>query len=190
MEMMMKKRIVIIGLCILWLGVVCGTAHAQSLELKRFHVSLSGGFGLPKIPFSHFRTPISVLGGTALNMRLFDNWLVQVDGYALYTFNMGTASGEGGELKFNVAWATFDLLRHLRGVYRHSNFILAGVGRYHLMQQFESQKDDLNTTGICLGLVDWRHWKRFSMVTEIRWHLLFDPSPQPQILSITLGILL
>jgi len=187
---MMKKRIVFIGLWLLWLGVLCGTAHAQSSELRRFHVNLSGGFGLPKIPFSHFRTPISVLGGTGLNFRLFDNWLVQANGYALYTFNMGTAHGEGGELKFNVAWATFDILRRLRGVYRHSNFILAGVGQYHLMQQFESQEDNLNTTGICLGLVDWRHWTRFSMVTEIRWHLLFDPSPQPQILSITLGILL
>ena len=186
----MKKRstIVIIGLTFSMICFERGIAQIQ--DYKDFHASLSVGFGLPKVPFSHFRTPFSVLGGGAVNLRIIGRWHIQANGYGLHTFNLGTASGGDGELKFDVVWGSLDIFRQLRGVYRHSNFLLAGAGRYHLIQRFNDSRDDVNTMGICLGLVDWRHFKRWSMVTEIRWHLLFEPDPKPQILTVTLGILL
>lgn len=184
----MRKTIILFS--ILLVLVTLTTSNAQNQSLKRFHVTLSGGFGLPKINYSDFRTPVSILGGAGLNLRVLQNWSIQADGYALKTYSLGTGSGRDLDIKFNLMWGSFAILRHLRGVYQHENFILAGIGRYHLNQVFTERKDELNTMGASLGMVDWRHWQRWSMVTEIRWHILFEPDPKPQVLTITIGILL
>lgn len=186
----MNKRTITIGIMLIFCFLLHTQGRAQASQSRRFHAIVTAGFGLPRIPYSHFRTPVSVLGGGALNCRLFGRLYVQGNANALYTFNMGTATGQDSDLKFNLEWASVDLLYHVRGVIKNNNHILAGVGRYHLTQLLETEEDDLMTTGLCLGLVNWRHWMRWSMVTEVRWHLLFEPSSNPQILTVTLGILL
>ena len=186
----MNKRIITIGITLIFCFLLHTQGKAQASQSRRFHAIVTAGFGLPKIPYSHFRTPVSILGGGALNCRMFGRLYVQANAAALYTFNLGTATGNEGDLKFNLQWTSADLLYHVRGVIRTNNLILAGVGRYRLSQRFENEEDDINTTGLCLGLVNWRHWARWSMVTEVRWHLLFEPGSNPQVLTVTLGILL
>ena len=186
----MKRRIGFIRICLLLCCFLTIQGYSQIPQSQRFHTGLSIGFGLPKMPFSHFRMPVSILGGGALNYRLSNKWCVQADGYGLYTFSLGTVTGREGKLRFNLAWVSLDLLRHFRGALQNENFILVGFGYYYLSQQFDDDEDILNTTGFSLGMVDWRHWKRWSMFTEIRWHLLFHPSPKPQVFTVTLGILL
>ena len=186
----MKKRTWYIGACLLLTCFMNVDGYSQVSRMRRFHTGISVGFGLPKMPYSHFRMPVSVEGGAALNFRFANKWLIQVDGYGLHTFNLGSASDLEGELRFDLAWVSFELMRSMRGFLRDENFIVAGIGRYHLSQQFDNDKDNLNTMGISLGVADWRHWQRWSMVSEIRWHLLFDPDPKPQVLTVTFGILL
>jgi hypothetical protein len=186
----MNKRIITVGTTLIFCLVLHTQVKGQASQSRRFHAIVTAGFGLPRIPYSHFRTPVSVLGGCALNCRLFGRLYVQGNAAALYTFDMGTATDQEGDLKFNLEWASVDFLYHVRGVIKSNNHVLAGVGRYHLTQRFGNEEDDLMTTGLCLGMVNWRHWTRWSMVTEIRWHLLFEPSSNPQILTVTLGIFL
>ncbi len=172
------------------MALLVTTVSAQDKQLQRFHATLSGGFGLPKINYSDFRTPVSLLGGAGINLRVLNKWSLQADAYALTTYSLGTGSGRDLDIKFNLMWGSFAILRHLRGVYEHENFVLVSVGRYHISQTIAEREDDLNSMGISLGMVDWRHWERWSMVTEIRWHMLFEPTPKPQVLTITVGILL
>jgi len=156
----------------------------------RAHAGLSVGFGLPKIPISPFRSPISVLGGGSLNFRLSRKIALQCDGFGLYTFDLGTGSSQGGKLRFNLTWISLDVLYHLRGLIRSESFVLAGLGGYHLSQQFDEDETILDTMGFNLGLVHWTHWRRWSGVFEVRWHLLFQPSDSPQVLTVTFGLLL
>ena len=83
------KRVLPFGLFILFCGILVDNTCAQSRQLRWFHAGISAGFGLPKIPFSHFRTPVSVEGGAAMNVRLLNKWLIQLDGYVLHTFSLG-----------------------------------------------------------------------------------------------------
>lgn len=184
----MKRRLTI-GVFILVLATLTNTTYSQTRQFRWLHASLSAGFGLPKIPFSHFRTPVSVEGGAAMNFRLLNKWLVQLDGYVLHTFSLGTASREEGELQFDVNWVSLNIMRSMRRGFRNENFISAGFGKYFLTQQFDNDKEKIETYGISLGIANWTHWTRWSMVSEIRWHLMFDSTPKPQVLTITLGML-
>ena len=156
---------------------------------RRVHVGLSAGIGLPKVPFSQFRAPVSVLGGGAINVRLLRRWVLQLDGYGLTTFSLGRVDEREGELRFNLAWASFDILTHLRGVVNGESFLMAGLGRYHLSQQFNADETVTNTMGINLGLVDWKYRRGWNSSLEIRWHLLFHPSSNPQVLTVTFGVM-
>ena len=187
---MMTNKILIIGFATC--NIVLSNGHCSSgfAQTSGTGIGMTAGFGLPKIPISRFRSPISIVGTGFLNYRPVQKVFLQVTGGALYTFSLGTMDSREGELKFNLIWGSLDAAYHLRGAIRNESFFLMGVGRYHLSQKFDEKETALNTIGINLGLVNWMHRGRFSAVIDIRWHLLFKPSPNPQVATLTLGIIL
>ena len=186
----MRKRQRIITILVLFSFFVVGLCHAQLSEWRRVHAGPQIGFGLPKIPFSEFRAPISVLGGGFVYCHLFHRFGIEASGYGLYTFNLGSPSGRTSELKFNLTWGSVDILYNVRRRLNNRSFIFAGLGQYYLDQQMNEDIENLTTTGLCLGIANWRYGKKIRLVNEIRWHLLFHPDPKPQILTVTLGLLL
>ena len=157
---------------------------------RRIRVGPCVGFGLPKIPISHFRNPISLVGGAAFNCRITNRLVLQLDGEGLTTFSLGTIDQSEGKLRYNQVWSSFDLLYRIKGSIRNESFILIGSGFYHLSQQFDNKEDDINTSGVNLGLVTWMHRGRITRFVDFRWHLLFEPNPNPQVLAVTFGIML
>lgn len=184
----MTKRKCLIGICALSIFFLPGRGLSNS-PIQKTYLGVSIGFGLPKIPISRFRTPISVLGGGFLNYRLGTNMALQLNGYGLYTFSLGTVNAQSGELRFNLLWASMDLQRRLRGVIDEGSFLMAGVGGYRLSQQYDNDEDILNTMGLSIGLSQWKRLRRVTSIFEIRWHLLFHPSPKPQVVTVNFGIM-
>jgi len=188
--MSISKKWFMIGLCLFSVFVLYESILSQNIQMKPFHVSFSGGLGLPKIPFAQFRAPVSVVGGASVNLRFVRKMALQINGFGLRTFNFGTINNRDDRLRFDLAWASVDLLRHISGVISSESFIVFGLGRYHLSQQYEDDQDILSTTGLNIGWINWVYHNRWNSVLEIRWHLLFNPSTHPQVATITFGLLL
>jgi hypothetical protein len=157
---------------------------------SRPHFGLAGGIGLPKIPISHFRTPISFLAGGMIHIPVFAKFGLQVDGYGLTTVSLGTVNNSDAKLTFDLVWGSTALTYQMRGFMESRAAIMAGLGMYRLYQRFDTRKDVLNTLGFNLGLSQWMRPGRRGGFFEIRWHLLFEPSDNPQVLTLTYGILL
>jgi hypothetical protein len=155
---------------------------------KRFYGGLSIGVGLPKIPLSHFRAPVSVLGTGMMHYRLDQKIRLQLEGGGLTTFNLGTASREAGTLTFNFLWSSFDVQWRIMGHIRRESFLSAGPGYYQLNQEFDNDKVNLNTFGVNLGLISWTWKNKWISLFDLRWHLLFKPKNNPQVLTISFGI--
>jgi hypothetical protein len=183
------NRILIITVYFFLMANLCSPLFGQMPMQERLHGGVSVGMGLPKIPFSHFRTPVSLVGSGMLNYRLGRKIGIQLEGGGLTTINLGTAGREQGELKFDFLWSSFDFLWRARGEVRNESFLAGGVGYYHLVQQYDDDKDDLNTMGMNLGLVSWAFRNRWIGIFDVRWHLLFEPSNHPQVLILSFGIL-
>jgi hypothetical protein len=157
---------------------------------QRFHAGLTAGIGLPKVPLSLFRTPVSVLGTGFVNYRIIKKVVLQVDGNGLTTMDLGTVNNRKAELKFDMLWASLNMMIHLSGIYKRESLLLFGMGKYHLSQRYDNDSDDLNTLGINIGFSNWRKNRRWTSVFEIKWHLLFQPSPNPQVFTFVFGIML
>lgn len=187
----MKKRMLILGISV-WLSVVAaetGWSATPPME-RKIHAGLAVGFGLPKISFSQFRTPISVLGGGSVNLRLMNRIVLQAGGYGLHTFSLGKINRQEGELIFDLVWASVDLMYRMRGGFSAESFVLLGGGGYHFTKQFGFDKIIVDTPGLSLGISQWFYRKSWSSVLEIKWHLLFRPSDHPQVLTVTFGLML
>ncbi len=184
------KKWLLVGLFI-GLILVCnenGLSQTQSMKTIRF--GISAGLGLPKIPIAQFRAPISVLGGGSVNIRFVRKMAFQINGYGLHTFSLGTINNRDDQLRFNVVWASADLFRHIGGIISNESFVALGLGQYHLSRQYEDDVDKLNTIGLNIGWISWSYHTRWNSILEVRWHLLFNPSDKPQIVTITFGFLL
>lgn len=148
---------------------------------------LSAGIGLPKIPVSHYRTPISVLGSAMGHVSLIGRFGVQIDGNALTTFSLGSVNQAEGDLQFDLYWGSFALTYRVRGFMDNRSAILAGIGPYDLTQEFDQDREALRTTGVNLGFSNWTVGSAWRGIFEVRWHLLFEPSENPQMLTLTFG---
>lgn len=178
-------------LLLLWLILIfSGNVSSQNIEMKTCRFGISAGVGLPKIPIAQFRAPISILGGGSMNIRFVRKMAFQVNGYGLYTFSLGTMTNRNEKLRFDLAWVSADLLRHIGGVITDESFVALGLGRYSLYRQYENDLDNLNTTGMNIAWISWSYHGKWNSALEIRWHLLFNPSDKPQIVTITFGLLL
>ncbi len=182
-------RILKISTCLFLVSGLYVSLFGQVPMQKRLHVGVSAGVGFPKISYSHFRSPVSLVGNGMVNYRLGRKIGVQLEGGGLITFDLGTAGREKGELKFNFLWSAVDLIWRVRGEVRSESFIAGGIGGYKLLQQYDNDKDDLNTLGINLGLISWTFRNRWTGLFDVRWHLLFEPSNNPQVLTLSFGIL-
>lgn len=155
--------------------------------------ALSGGvqfgFGLPKAPY-RFRMPISVTGGVMLNYQLNDKIQFQSTANTLTSFDLGTIDGKDGDLKFDLNWVNLSGLYKVRGKFSVGSYLLLGAGYYQLNQKFDNSHDKLNTYGFVLGISNNQLSRKVKTVFDLKWHLLFEPSPQPQLLTVTFGILL
>ena len=168
-----------------------------ALQLKAFRTadhsvqsSFAVGIGYPKISLSQFRPPISVVGNAGLHWSPMNKWALETTLYGLKTYSLGTVTGQKATLKFDVWWIGIDAQYQLRGGFDNSNYFCAGLGSYHLNRTLAYEVDRLTTPGLCLGFIThFSHMKRKSAL-EVRWHLLFKPDDQPQILTLTFGILL
>ena len=183
----MFKRVCFLIAVLLFITV---SSQAQNYNTKPVRFGASVGFGLPKIEISHFRTPVSLLGGVMLRVHLFGRFGIQVNGYGLYTISLGSVTEDKGKLRFNVSWVSSDLVYQLRGGLHRESFLSAGGGYYKLHQQFDQRIENYKTPGIGIGLLTCYHRRRLGTMLELRWHLLFEPKSNPQILTITYGILI
>jgi hypothetical protein len=185
----MVKRIISYSICFMYLlSVQQGTAQVNSY--KTIHIGLYAGMGLPRVPFSIYHPPISILGGGMINVQIMRRFLFQLDGLGLYTINLGTLTGEKKEFRYNVYGGSLNLLYAIRRTFSNDTFITIGFDDFFLSQKFDVEEDILTTTGMNLGLVYWKHHERWSGLLELRWHLLFNPTPNPQMLIITFGVLM
>lgn len=171
---------------VLCLLITCMPVFAE----KRIHSGCGAGFGLPKIPLSRYRSPVSITAGLFINYRILNRLAVQTDGGILTTFSLGTVDQTDSPLRYDQWWTSLSCLYRLRGAVRNESFVAAGGGLYHLSQQFDNDEDALYTAGMNLGIVNWHRtgWGRSYL--DVRWHLLFQPSPNPQVLTLTFGIML
>ena len=183
----MRKKLYFV---LLFLFLFSTFASKKIYCASHIRAGFSVGLGLPKIPLSYFRTPFSILGGGHLNYRVNRKLALMGGGYGLYTFNMGTASGQKSELRFNLLWGSLTFAYQINDNIDKESFLLLGFGEYHLSQQFSREETVLDTPGFNLGLSMWKHRRRLSTVFEVKWHLLFRPSNNPQILTLTFGIIL
>jgi len=186
----MKNKYFRLLLIITLFTLFSGSGLSQSPWIRNWNGGVSVGIGLPKMPLSQFRNPVSILGGGFVNYRVMPSILFQLEGYGLHTFSFGTVDNSDGKLRYNLVWTSLAVMKRLRRPGRNETFLAVGFGRYRLLQQFNAKKDNISTAGISIGLVNWSLLRRVRMVTDFRWHLLFRPDPDPQVLMINFGFLL
>ncbi|MCD6115500.1 hypothetical protein J7K93_00655 [bacterium] len=152
--------------------------------------SVHVGIGLPKIPVNRIsrRTPFSFTAGAELTIPILRRNIIQVHSDGLYTIDLGSAiSGTNKDFKFNLLWAGIDFGYSVRNNPINRSSVMAGISRYYLSQVWEDSRDNLSTFGMCLGLSYLNKGIKHNTVFEIRWHLLFNPNPMPQVLTVVFG---
>lgn len=163
--------------------------NCRSYRNRSFHSGVSLGLGLPKIPLSYYRSPISIMGGGMINIRIIRKVALQCNGYGLKTFSLGTVSNQKDRLRFDMVWGSLDILAHLRGVIQNEQFLLVGIGTYSLFQRFNKTDESVTTLGTCLGVSNIHYGVKMKTFFELRWHLLYNLDPKPQVLTVTYGLL-
>ncbi len=174
---------------VLFLCLVMASTLSAAIGEKPLDSGVQFGFGMPKTPY-RYRMPFSVTCGLLLNYHLSEKIKFQADANTLTTFNLGTVDGNDSDLKFNLNWIGFSGMYKVRGKFSAGSYISLGMGYYQLNQQFDNNTDKLNTYGISLGISNGNALRKIKTVMDIKWHLLFEPGPQPQLLTITIGFLL
>ena len=160
------------------------------LSDRKMRVSVGGGLGLPKIPFSQYRTPISFLLNGSLPVKVVPAFWLQATGGALTTVHLGSFNSSDKDMRFNLTWAGLEGMYRIRYSFQGEAFITAGLGEYHLSQLFDEKEDVLNTLGFSLALVNWNLGSKHKSVFSLRWHILFEPDDNPQVATVTMGFLL
>lgn len=164
--------------------------HAIRPDDKAVYTHLSAGLAYPQIPLSQFRPPIGATGSLGLHYRVHDPWWIHASANGLKTFSLGTITNEKAELKFDALWLSLDAYHTLSRDFHRIHLISAGMGWYKLNRQLDRDVDNVKTAGINLAFVRQSFRGKLGSVFEIRWHLLFQPDDNPQILTVTFGILI
>ncbi|HDQ44982.1 MAG TPA: hypothetical protein ENN17_05705 [bacterium] len=159
-------------------------------QAGRPHFGFSAGLGLPKIPLSQFRTPVSFLASGMVYMPVYARMGIQMDGNALTTVSMGTVNRAEDDFKFDLIWASASLTYRMRGLMESRAALMAGFGVYRIDRRIDRRNDRLDTSGFTLGMSQWMKPGGRGGYFEIRWHLLFKPEDNPQVLTLTYGFLL
>jgi hypothetical protein len=155
-----------------------------------FRIGISGGIGFPKVSYANYRLPVSVLAGIHGQQPMGEKWMLRVETFGLTTINFGTWNGRNLPLKFNLFWASLNGCLRMSGYLGSAAWLTAGIGGYSLDQRFGEKTARVQTPGFNVGVSTQQSGMANRMLVDIRWHLLFRPSPNPQVFTITLGILL
>ncbi|MBN1780032.1 hypothetical protein JW948_02830 [bacterium] len=183
-------RIRILFLCVL-LGAALAAARGPGPE-KTFplDMNISAGIGYPQIPLSQFRPPIGVTGNVGVQWRIAGRWAVHTSVNAMKTFSLGTVTGNKATLRYNLQWAGGHILYAVGNEYIKTNYVAVGAGYYALDRQLDRNIDNVDTPGINLGFISHTGGLKARTQFELRWHLLFEPGDNPQVLTMTFGILI
>jgi hypothetical protein len=179
---------ILTGLSIMIMAASCG--HAAYTADRPVHITPGWGIGYPQIPLSQFRPPIAVTGTLGIQWRIMNKWAISGSANALRTFSLGTITGEKARLKFDMIWGSLNLEYVISGDFHRESFLCAGSGLYQLHRQIDQETDQLKTPGISLAFVSHTVLIKYATAFRVTWHLLFRPNDRPQILTLTLGILL
>jgi len=174
------------------LSVIHGNAQPEGLPSRdrTLHTNLSLGIAYPQIPLSQFRPPIGITGSAGMQWRLHNKWALHSAVNGLKTFSFGTVTGAKATLKFDVIWISLNMQYVVSNNFESVNFFAFGTGWYRLNRQLDRDIDENSTPGLSLGFVNNTVHRKHSSILELRWHLLFQPDDNPQVLTITYGILL
>jgi hypothetical protein len=116
--------------------------------------------------------------------------MLRGEAYGLTTIHLGTWNGSDLPLRFNLLWTSADVCYRMSGFITSASWLEAGIGWYRLDQQFGDQTDRRGTPGFAIGVLSQQSGFLNRMMIDIRWHLLFNPSPNPQVFTLTLDFLL
>jgi len=168
------------------------TVHAITMhpDSRMVHANISIGLAYPQIPLSQFRPPIGITGTIGMQWFLQDRWALYISGNGLNTYSLGTVTGTKATLKYDVLWIAGNIQYRITSDFNKQNMLSTGLGLYKLHRQLDLDIDRVNTPGISLGFISNTFHRRFGGMFEIRWHLLFKPKDNPQILTVTYGILI
>ncbi|HEX9933939.1 MAG TPA: hypothetical protein VGB38_01980, partial [bacterium] len=64
-----------------------------------------------------------------------------------------------------------------------------GAGHYSVDQRIDQLADQYRTAGFTLGLESLTQRSAFSTFAGLNWHILFKPSSNPQLMTLTFGLL-
>ena len=185
----MKKKLSVLILFILcFLGHI---SYAESFQVGNnlFSPGINFGIGLPKVPIGRYHTPVAICGGILTYVHITHRIAIQASGNALYTFNLGSVLKKTSKLRFNLIWGNVCFNYKVKKAVNKESYFSPGIGYYSLFQQFDYDKNDLTTSGFNLGIVTHTYRKNIISQFEIRWHLLFNPEPKPQVLTVKFGFL-
>jgi len=164
-------------------------SHGQHTMLKPIKFGFQIGVGLPKVPFAIYHPPVGISASINLNLKLNKKFVFQVNANGLHAFNLGTVTSKKSSFNFDLLWFGTDIMFNMRQSLFSRQFIVVGAGRYKLNQLIDTSSDNLITSGINLGFIQWSHHEQWTTTIDMRWHLLFEPSPKAQVLIITIGML-
>ncbi len=181
-----KKLSLIVIIIYIFSFRICYSGLYDS-QYNLFNPGINIGIGLPKIPISHYRTPVSVCGGMVIYIGIASRFTFNVSGNALYTFNLGSVLEGKSTLKFNMIWGNVCLDYKLKESLHSESYISPGIGYYNLYQMFDDDINKVNTAGFTVGVITNRIGKKTISQFEVRWHLLFKPEPNPQVLTVKFG---
>ncbi|MBN2415870.1 hypothetical protein JXO52_08505 [bacterium] len=167
-----------------------GEGAAQPFDTGGMHAGFTVGAGLPKVPFSIYYPPVAVCGTVWGSAALTKKLSLRAAGLALHTFNIGTVTGEKRDLAFDLAGGSTELMYSLDRSLYGRQFVSAGIGRYALSQDIDERSYSGAVPGISIGLSSWMFGKKVSSSVDVAWIMLFEPSPRPQVLLVTLGLIL
>jgi len=182
----MKRAVCLVSVIVL---LAAGNSVLLSQESKPsiFSAGLYAGIGLPKVSYSVYRPPFSLTAGLHVFLKTSGRTAVRACVNYLYTIDLGTITDDEYDLAFTAAWVSAEAMYMLRGRMFDQSFVSLGVAKYSLMRDLQGTKSETAPAGVNLGLFQINHRGKWNSTVDVRWHLLFNPDSNSQMLTITFG---
>jgi hypothetical protein len=108
---------------------------------------------------------------------------------ALTSFNTGTVNGRSGTMKYDLQYAVFAAGREIKSFRDDSALLFLGAGWYRVNKQIDQSVEDRETRGVNIGIEFLHNRPAFDTFYALNWHLLLEPGSNPQLLTLTFGLL-
>lgn len=188
---MIRTRYIAAVIVLVWFSLGRGVS-AQPYDTGSVHAGVALGAGLPRVPFSVYYPPVSVCGTVWGSVSLSKKFSLRAGVLAVHTFSLGTITvdGENPDLQLDITGGGLSLMYTLERSLFGRQFLRAGFGRYNVTQDIDNTAYSRSVPGISIGLSRWMFREKFSTSIDFSWLLLLNPKPRPQVLLITLGMIL